>query len=389
MGNDVLDVTYGYVRADWTPNREFIDLDFSQLDGTRRSLIPARHSLRVADYVEVAYWRWVRREHPFSVGPPGAQFNLAANDNLPRDQYLELNRTQLVAMFDPGQLQAQRPGYEKVLGFFTFVSQLRARGVPALVTLAPNEPAAVESLRLELSKTFSLDLGRLDYTLPSRVLLRIRDRVDPGIAVLDLTPFFRCASHEGQTLYYLTNTHWNPEGNALAARVVANHLKRFGFLNRTATEVCAAQEIAGSVRASDETLDAFVRSLAVEELTAAEAAAPSPAVKRLSCGSLDGVVMDGRGELFVWGWTCDPSSKEPVAQLVLQIDGIEVSFELHLGLERPDVEAATGLTRTGWNARIATAALVPGEHRIEAVALATDGSRIAIPAGDRGRVTVP
>src|SRR5262249_34135778 len=54
-------------------------------------------------------------------------------------------------------------------------------------------------------------------------VLRLVEDVD--IAFIDLTPVFESAAKDGKLLYYPFDSHWNSEGRAVAATVVAEILK--------------------------------------------------------------------------------------------------------------------------------------------------------------------
>ncbi|HEY2157762.1 MAG TPA: hypothetical protein VGH33_19185, partial [Isosphaeraceae bacterium] len=59
--------------------------------------------------------------------------------------------------------------------------------------------------------------------LPERVRALVA-KVFPSVAFLDLTAPFRAEAARGPLLYYADDTHWSPEGQALAGRLLADYL---------------------------------------------------------------------------------------------------------------------------------------------------------------------
>lgn len=228
MGNDLLDVAYSFTKPEWKPNHIYLDKEYELAEGARRSPVPHKFPLRLLDH---AYARFLMEssmvETPLPPPPPGeaGHFNPAAKHNPSEEVFLETNKVQLVN-FEPAKMDSLAVGYQAVDKFFRYVSSVRKRGTKTLVVLSPNQVHVEPALRERIARLNGLDLSLYDFTLPARTITAIRDAVDPEIELLDLSPYFVCAHEKGEQLYYLTNTHWGPEGNALAARIISGHLAK-------------------------------------------------------------------------------------------------------------------------------------------------------------------
>ncbi|HZF12711.1 MAG TPA: hypothetical protein VFE33_28315 [Thermoanaerobaculia bacterium] len=233
LGNDVLDVAYGYTPPAWTPNHLYLTREYALAGGRKKSAVPRKFPLRILDYAYALYLTRFQMTQPPSAAADG-RFNRAARHNLSPAAFLDVNRRQL-ANFDPAQRESLAPGYRAIAEFFHYVSSVRRRGTRTLVVLSPNQVQVDRSLRERLAAAYHLDFSLYDFTLPARTITTLRDTVDPAIELLDLTPYFVCAAERGEHLYYLTNTHWGPEGNALAGRLIAAHIERSWF-GRTPTD---------------------------------------------------------------------------------------------------------------------------------------------------------
>ena len=94
-----------------------------------------------------------------------------------------------------------------------------ARRVPVVVALLPEESQVSPALRARLLA--GKDAGAYDFEMPQAML---RDMfAAEGVPVVDLLPDFR----RDPRCLYMNDTHWNPEGQALAARVLADALLPF------------------------------------------------------------------------------------------------------------------------------------------------------------------
>lgn len=395
MGNDLLDVAYGYTPVQWQPNRAFRDFEYHMIDGTKRSPVPRKYPLRIFDHLHALYLTTFQMEETaHSNSPPEEHFNLAATHNLTEEKFVQTNLIQLVN-FDYSKIETLSAGYEAALAFLRYVSEIRQSGIRTIVTLAPNEIHVDQEFRERTAEAHGLDLSVYDFTLPARVLTAIRDRVDPKIDLIDLSPYFVCHSDRGESLYYLTNTHWGPEGNALAGKVIARYLWREWFNGSALPLDDGACDIEAYysrfARISDSDVSRFVDTLmGHEHTTGRELFSENDVVADLACGSLDGIRVD-EGDVFLWGWACDPRTKTPAIDVVVLGNGKPVSAKPATGLDRPDVVALLddpALSATGWNLRIPSTELSAEEYLFEAYALLADGSYGRIPSEVEIRVTL-
>ena len=94
-------------------------------------------------------------------------------------------------------------------------------GIPILLVLIPDE-TQVEGGVQDMVRN---DLGglRLDFGAPQRRLLALCS--ESGIPVLDLLPSFKAGYSAGKRVYLPQDTHWSPEGQELAGRLVAKKIK--------------------------------------------------------------------------------------------------------------------------------------------------------------------
>ncbi len=97
------------------------------------------------------------------------------------------------------------------------------QGIPLVVVYAPTK------LRVYADVCqFGEDSAIRNWTandLPQRLSERVSN-VSKEIGFLDLTPEFQSAAKTGSLLYYEDDTHWSPDGHALAARVICEFLRR-------------------------------------------------------------------------------------------------------------------------------------------------------------------
>jgi len=275
LGNDILDVAYGYTQVRWKPNHLFLDRGLAGLAKT--SPVPHKFPSRLLDHAYALYrTRTAMVETPPLPAARGGLFNPAARHNLSEEAFLEVNRIQMVN-FDPSRMDSLAAGYRAMIAFFRYLSEVRRRGTKTLVVLSPNQAQVEPALRQRIAARDHLDLSAYDLTLPARTIAAIRDMVDPELELLDLTPRFVCASEKGEQLYYLTNTHWGPAGNALAGRIIADRIRRswLGQPPAPADAECdAAAYRPRPGRADRESLARFVRRVAGADGGQTSAAAP-------------------------------------------------------------------------------------------------------------------
>lgn len=90
-----------------------------------------------------------------------------------------------------------------------------------LVIMAPDEVQISSDIQHYLKTHYQLDTRENDFGQPQAILNQeLKNR---GIAVLDLLPFFQNAKGNDD-LYKQYNTHWNDDGNRVAAEAIWHYL---------------------------------------------------------------------------------------------------------------------------------------------------------------------
>ncbi|HSR53439.1 MAG TPA: SGNH/GDSL hydrolase family protein [Acidobacteriota bacterium] len=102
-------------------------------------------------------------------------------------------------------------------------SLLDERGIPLLVAALPAEWQVDESLRREMLDKFGLSDSQFHWTRAQDLLSEFCQR--RNIEFHDLTPAFGDSVGQGAVLYQPNDTHWNDQGNRLAARVLLEILQ--------------------------------------------------------------------------------------------------------------------------------------------------------------------
>jgi hypothetical protein len=95
-------------------------------------------------------------------------------------------------------------------------------GVRLLVVIVPDENQVNDDLLGDVMEWRKWSLGDFEMDYPQRLLVDFFTA--EGIHHLDLLPTFREASRE-KALYALRDTHWNHEGNRLAADLIFQYLR--------------------------------------------------------------------------------------------------------------------------------------------------------------------
>ncbi|MDQ5985468.1 MAG: hypothetical protein CSYNP_01178 [Syntrophus sp. SKADARSKE-3] len=95
--------------------------------------------------------------------------------------------------------------------------EAKKRGITFFVVLAPDEFQVNAALQQDIVKQSRMTADHYDFQQPQRQM--VRDLGDAGIAVLDLLPLY--LADGGKRSYYIPrDTHWNEEGNRLAADTI-------------------------------------------------------------------------------------------------------------------------------------------------------------------------
>jgi hypothetical protein len=131
------------------------------------------------------------------------------------DDYLAIQRERMANHLKRDALQLER-GKNALHQVSRLATLLAADRIPLVVAFLPDENQINPALRRIIIPTGQLDA--YDFTMPQTMLAATFAAA--GIRTLDLLPAFladpRCL--------YNNDTHWTPEGHALAAAVIADHL---------------------------------------------------------------------------------------------------------------------------------------------------------------------
>jgi len=102
-----------------------------------------------------------------------------------------------------------------------FAAEVRDAGAEFVVVTIPDEFQVDPELRRKVLERIQVSPDGVDLDLPQRHLAGQLE--EAGIPYLDLLPLFREHTRE-QRLYWPNDSHWNPEGNALAGQAIAEYL---------------------------------------------------------------------------------------------------------------------------------------------------------------------
>ncbi len=106
-------------------------------------------------------------------------------------------------------------------------AMLAAKGSKFMVVAYPDEFQVDESLRNAVIERYGIDPADYEWDRPQRVLREFA--AANGIEFHDLLPVFRRAHQRGSRLYLPNDSHWNPQGNELAASEFLNILRRRAY----------------------------------------------------------------------------------------------------------------------------------------------------------------
>ena len=129
-------------------------------------------------------------------------------------QYLEIQRSRMSnhLRLDPGR---RRDALNAVLQVTRIKRLADEASVPVFVVLIPDEIQINEDLQARL---FAGGGGAYDLDMPQKMLKALFG--EHGIPTIDLLPAFR----RDPRCLYMNDTHWTPEGHALAAASIAEEL---------------------------------------------------------------------------------------------------------------------------------------------------------------------
>ena len=95
-------------------------------------------------------------------------------------------------------------------------------GTRFMLLVIPDQVQVSTKLQEMMQASFP-DLS-FDFAKPQRKIVAFAERM--GIESIDLLPPFREAKIEGERLFAVQDTHWNPRGQRLAAEQLARKIRR-------------------------------------------------------------------------------------------------------------------------------------------------------------------
>jgi hypothetical protein len=254
LGNDILDDAYLHAAIDWQPNQAVLTSDHPILKaGNPR--VPRKFPLRMMDY---AYAWWMSEKTRSGEGLPQG-YNWAALTSFDQETFRRIN-FKFLENFDPRKLDALLAGYEQVHQLLVRAREIRQAGTPVAVVLGPSQPQVDHGLLMDTLAAHGESVAHYDMGLAQRIVTRLRDRVAPGVPLIDLTAAFRERhATSGEKLYFRRNTHWDREGNRLAGETIAGRLLAHWF--EQAPSAWHPEQLADMPLVSDARIDAYLAPL--------------------------------------------------------------------------------------------------------------------------------
>jgi len=109
-------------------------------------------------------------------------------------------------------------------------STVERSGARYVMVIHPDQTQVDEGLERDIIRRFDVDGTEYDFELPQKILYAYCS--ERGIVCLDLLPLFRVKA-KNSDLYLLRDTHYNEEGNRLAARAISEFLQAESTLPET------------------------------------------------------------------------------------------------------------------------------------------------------------
>ena len=139
------------------------------------------------------------------------------------DRYLEIEANRIRIC------ERNRSDGDLVAGVFEFIDEIAtvsaAAGSDYIILLHPDQFQVETNLFSEICERYGYQSDRFDLDKPQRAIIELcRER---GYKVIDLLPAFRRDGAAGG-LYRFRDSHYNDAGNALAARQIAEYMRRQG-----------------------------------------------------------------------------------------------------------------------------------------------------------------
>ena len=201
VGNDIKEAHPDFVTRVWL--------------GTAREVLRKPYRMRLSsEYFYIArLFRATRRLLKERMGQDQGVVG-ARDGSFSRDLFLEIEH-QRSAIFKIEQSALVQESYVEAVRTLQRMADLtKQAGKRFFVVLAPDEVQVSSEVRASLMDEYDLDAAHYDFEQAQQILKEAL--AARGILVLDLLPFF--TEEDAPTpLYIPSNTHWNKEGNDLAA----------------------------------------------------------------------------------------------------------------------------------------------------------------------------
>jgi hypothetical protein len=105
--------------------------------------------------------------------------------------------------------------------------EINQMGAKYVMVIHPDQFQVDNELVHQIEEKYNLDLGDYDFNIPQKFLRSYC--VSKRVPYLDLLPIFR-SNRSGRGLYLLRDTHYNKDGNSLAANAIYNFLCGQGLI---------------------------------------------------------------------------------------------------------------------------------------------------------------
>ncbi len=139
------------------------------------------------------------------------------SETFSRETFLSIEHQRSVVFKIPQSSQLKASYRRAVKIVKQMATQAEKNQMKFLLLLAPDELQVNEPLRLDVARRYNMDLAKYDFKQPQRVLTEQFAALE--IQVIDLLPHFTKNSLEAP-LYAKQDTHWNEEGNRVAAEKI-------------------------------------------------------------------------------------------------------------------------------------------------------------------------
>jgi hypothetical protein len=137
--------------------------------------------------------------------------------------FFDIQKTRLWIFEKKERDHLKRKFYSNVQVFLNFKKWCDARNVELVITIFPDQLQVDTQLLNEISTIYNLAPNSIDLSFPNQLVAQFLEQ--NHIHCLDMLPEFVKQSRS-TTLYRINDTHWNEEGNKLAAETILSFLRQ-------------------------------------------------------------------------------------------------------------------------------------------------------------------